>query len=124
MAKVEIDKRAFNRSVRRAFAKANLEWAKDSDSEMRANKWKWLNPPSPRDIVDTGELVESRTLEPGNSGRKYTHKWDADHGIIVQKGYVQVTNEGEYKVYLARDWVKSTNRKKSWKKRLKDNIKL
>lgn len=50
------------RSLNQAFISANGDLGQKFDEAIEAEIWDWPRAPSPRDIVDTGELERSRVL--------------------------------------------------------------
>lgn len=86
-----------------AFAKKVTHLSQAFDAAIAANIWDWTSAPSPRDIVDTGELLNSRqTLISQGSA---TIQWTAEHGKYVQQG----TNK-----MSGRDWVEYTLNKEGY----------
>ena len=73
-----------------AFYRANEVLGRAFQSEVTANKWQWPNPPSPRDIVDTGNLRQSysgeRTRERGDPA--FDHAWNTEYAMAVHEGAV------------------------------------
>lgn len=50
------------RSLGAAFVAANMELGDRFDEAIELNIWDWPRAPSPRDIIDTGYLLDSRVL--------------------------------------------------------------
>jgi len=74
----------------KAFYRANEVLGRAFQSEVTASKWQWPNPPSPRDIVDTGNLRQSysgeRTRERGDPA--FDHAWNVEYAMAVHEGAV------------------------------------
>lgn len=72
------------------FHQANEVLGRKFQNEITANKWSWPNPPSPRDIVDTGTLRGSYVGERVPDGRAPTHdhSWGAEYAMAVHEGAV------------------------------------
>ena len=69
------------------FHQANEVLGREFAKEITANKWLWPNEPSPRDIVDTGELRRSYAGERA-SPTDHDHSWNVDYAMAVHEGYV------------------------------------
>lgn len=70
------------------------------------NVWDWPRGESPRDIVDTGELLEKQLVE--SVGNTITYKCTAKHAKVVRSG--AVLRNGT--VLPGRDWVARAFKKK------------
>lgn len=72
--------------------------------EITSPKWGWPNPPSPRDIVDTGELRGSyeRETQSAPTYVRQIHTWLAPHALLVHEGYTHRNG----KSYPGRPWTK------------------
>lgn len=70
------------------FHQANERLGVEFAKEITANEWNWPTDPSPRDIVDTGELrrsyVGERAQEGGNPA--HDHSWNVDYAMAVHEG--------------------------------------
>ena len=103
--------RIFDRAVRAALDKTAKRLSDEFDTQINTNKWPWdrgttvrkKRPPasSPRDIVDTTDLRESKVQEDIDPyGVKWT--WQTDYSAIVHEG-------GQFKdgsEYPKRPWTK------------------
>lgn len=69
------------------FHQANEVLGREFSKEITANKWDWPSEPSPRDIVDTGELRRSYAGERA-SPTDHDHSWNVDYAMAVHEGYV------------------------------------
>lgn len=69
------------------FHQANEVLGREFAKEITANKWQWPNEPSPRDIVDTGELRRTYAGERA-SPTDHDHSWNVEYGMAVHEGYV------------------------------------
>lgn len=64
---------------------------------ITAKKWPWPNPPTTRDIVDTGSLRQSNTL--AISGMTAVFRWTKDYATFVHEGAISGRRN-----YPARPW--------------------
>lgn len=77
----------------RPFQLANEAEAVRFTQAISSNTWAWPRPPSPRDIVDTGDLRKSQRggmLPPAPDGYSYGHSWgndQVDYALQVHEGY-------------------------------------
>lgn len=69
------------------FHQANEVLGREFAKEITASKWDWPSEPSPRDIVDTGELRRSYAGERA-SPTDHDHSWNVEYGMAVHEGYV------------------------------------
>lgn len=67
------------------FQQANETLGNAFQEEITASKWAWPSDPSPRDIVDTGELRRSYA---GDRDGKFAHihSWNVDYALAVHEG--------------------------------------
>lgn len=70
------------------FHQANELLGRDFTAEISSNKWSWPTEPSPRDIVDTGELRRSYASERAQEGGNpaHDHSWNVDYAMAVHEG--------------------------------------
>lgn len=88
-----------------AFKDANMLLGRQFQQSITANKWPWPNEPSPRDIVDTGQLRDSYADEP-LSKTEHVHSWNTEYAMAVHEG--AVFNDGHS--MPGRPWVRTTLR--------------
>lgn len=69
------------------FHQANEVLGREFAKEITANKWDWPSAPTPRDIVDTGELRRSYAGERA-SETEHDHSWNVDYAMAVHEGAV------------------------------------
>lgn len=67
------------------FHQANEVLGREFAKEITANKWDWPSAPTPRDIVDTGELRRSYAGERA-SKTEHDHSWNTDYAMAVHEG--------------------------------------
>lgn len=67
------------------FHQANETLGRKFTKEIGAPKWSWPTEPSPRDIVDTGELRRSYAGE-RESPVEHSHSWNLDYAMAVHEG--------------------------------------
>ena len=78
-------------------------------AEITAEKWDWPRDPSPRDIVDTGNLRRSLRITRGVGGGLETYfDWTAPYAAMVHDGAVfKATDaEGNARTMTARPWTR------------------
>lgn len=81
-------------------------------AEIRAEKWDWPREPSPRDIVDTGNLAKSLRVSRASSlDRKRLEiifEWTAPYAAVVHDGAVfkRVDEQGNPVTMPARPWTR------------------
>lgn len=70
------------------FHQANEVLGRQFQKEITSNKWDWPNPPSPRDIVDHGDLRRSYVAERVTEGGTpaHDHSWSQDYAMAVHEG--------------------------------------
>lgn len=69
------------------FHQANEQLGVAFAQEISSNKWDWPNEPSPRDIVDDGDLRQSYKGERATP-TDHDHSWNVDYAMAVHEGYV------------------------------------
>lgn len=67
-----------------AFNETNKSLELAFDKEFTRAKWNWPKSPSPRDIVDSGDL--RRSYRPVPSTNYWDHKWTMDYAVAVHEG--------------------------------------
>lgn len=97
---LDLNDDAVLQAVSDAFTEANEILGRQAQQEITANKWAWPNPPSPRDIVDHGQLRSSYGGD--REGDSYAHTWATGYATAVKEGYV--TRSGS--TMPGRDWTK------------------
>lgn len=93
------------RAAREAMEETGQVLERKFAQEITANKWPWPAQPSPRDIVDTGELrgsYERSTQQAGLNVLTQQHRWTAPHALLVHEGYTG--KDG--RVYPGRPWTR------------------
>lgn len=97
--------RDIERAIQAAKAKAMRQLAvyleANFTAEISAVKWGWPNPPTTRDIVDTGRLRSSVTREI-NDDDSVTFYWPLEYASHVHEGYIAIDG----KRYPARPWTR------------------
>jgi hypothetical protein len=100
MATITINTAAINRAAKEALAETCLVMGRAFTESISDPKWAWPRKPSPRDIINTGDLKSSQELIPV-SDREYQFKWGADYSLYVLLGYT--TRAGND--MPARNWI-------------------
>jgi hypothetical protein len=110
----EVNKLVTLRGVCQRTFELSMDWAdKDFDQQMASAKWEWTDKQtrrkngeivgSPRDIIDTGALLQSKRRDPINSSiTEFT--WEDDAAELVHDG--GRTKAGG--AYPARPWTEPT----------------
>jgi len=80
MATVTINTAALNKAAKEALAETCLVMGRSFTESISDPKWAWPREPSPRDIVDTGALRASQSLEQV-SDREYKFTWSTSYEI-------------------------------------------
>jgi hypothetical protein len=83
--------------------------AKRFTQEIRAVKWDWPREPSPRDIIDTGNLRDSLRISPRQGGELRTEfRWEAPYAPWVHDGaaFKRTDAEGNPRTLTARPWTR------------------
>lgn len=70
------------------FHQANEVLGRKFQTEITAKKWDWPSDPSPRDIVDTGELRRSYVgeREAGLPAPEHSHSWNTEYAMAAHEG--------------------------------------
>lgn len=107
MAGLRVDRTKLDSILDSILTQVVDELADICQEEIKSDQWEWAGITrrkngetvgSPRNIVDTGELLDSlKILKSGNSALIY---WDAPHAAIVHEGYV---SDSGY-LYVGRPW--------------------
>ncbi|MFK0731392.1 MAG: hypothetical protein ACFKPT_02725 [Gloeotrichia echinulata GP01] len=93
MSKINIDLNKLNSAINRAFDVVVEAQGEAFQSAIAADIWEWPRETlrqngdlvnSPRDAVDTEELIDSLVISRKESAAEYT--WVADHAAIVHDG--------------------------------------
>lgn len=87
---LEINSDRIEEELAQAFNSAMFALGVKFTEEISTNKWEWIKPPSPRDIVDTGRLRASQSLE-FESPTQALFNWSTDYAVYVHEG-VQFRN--------------------------------
>lgn len=106
MTRIRINHVRVKNISRREFVRLNEQALPDMfERQIKAEKWKWNNNVTvrkngdivgtPRDIVDTGDLLNSYKLR--RDGMKYEHSWGVPYAALVYLGSPR---------YPARPWAK------------------
>lgn len=71
-----------------AFQRANEVLGRKFQQEISDPKWAWPTSPSPRDIVDLGQLRDSYDAQPGKDGQNpiHDHTWSTEYAMAVHEG--------------------------------------
>lgn len=88
---VDIHSGPLQAAVKRGFVLANERLGVEAQQEITSNKWEWPVEPSPRDIVDDGQLRDSYrgNLQPDELNRHvYDHEWPVAHAMANHEGAV------------------------------------
>jgi hypothetical protein len=72
--------------LQQPFKEANELLGRNAQQQITSNKWAWPAAPSPRDIVDNGQLRDSYL--PVDLGLEYEHTWNTDYAMAVHEGAV------------------------------------
>lgn len=97
---LKLDDESIVRQAQAAFKEANEVFGRDAAKAITDKQWGWPTDPSPRDIVDTGQLRGS--YEPSASSNDYEHSWGMEYAAANHNGAI-LKNGG---VLAARPWTK------------------
>lgn len=99
-----------NDALNEAWDDLSAYMARRFTAEITAEKWDWPRDPSPRDIVDTGNLRKSLRVERGaDQDQLETYfNWTAPYAASVHDGAVfkSVDSEGNARTATARPWTR------------------
>lgn len=102
MAKQQkVDTKVLDRAITAATQELINRLSAEYTSEISADKWKW-NDGSLRDIVDTGRLRASQTVQKAGNNR-YQFSWPVEYALQVHEG-TKLKGGGEWP---ARPWTKT-----------------
>ena len=73
-------------AIDQAFEEAMFLLGREMTKAISDNIWQWPNPPSPRNIVDTGRLRGSQQLTFPTPGTAL-FAWPVDYALFVHEGY-------------------------------------
>ena len=111
---------SFAAELLRALEEAAQDTALAMDAEFAADIrtaiWDWPNPPSPRDIVETGNLAASQRpprIATAPAALAVDFVWTATYSIFVHEGYVRNSGNGELR-FPARPWTRTTLSRIDW----------
>ncbi len=99
---LDFDTNDAKKAAQQAFRDTALILAGQLTQSISDPSWDWPNEPSPRDIVDTGRLRSSQTIEIGNMQAEYA--WPVEYAEYVHDGVA--LNNGT--VLPARPWIDKT----------------
>lgn len=88
-------------ALARPFREANELLGRGFDKEITSNKWSWPTAPSPRDIIDDGQLRNAYDGQP-LTPELYEHSWNTEYAMAVNQG--AVFDDG--RSMPGRDWTK------------------
>lgn len=91
-----------------AWGEANMVLGREFQKRITSNMWAWPSSPSPRDIVDQGQLRDSYTPT-SITPVVFEHAWNTEYAMAVHEGAVR--KAGNTTVTTpARPWVRVTLR--------------
>lgn len=99
MAKLKIDAKKLQKASREAFRETALLFGRSLTMAISSPDWNWPSAPSPRDLVDTGQLRSSQQLL-FFGDTEAVFSWNTEYAIYVHEGYT--TRSGT--VYPGRPW--------------------
>jgi hypothetical protein len=105
-----IDPTLINEALNEAWDDFSAYVGRRFTNEITAEKWEWPRQPTPRDIVDTGNLRASqrisRGLEPGSLETFF--EWTAPYAATVHDGAVfkETDADGNPRTTPARPWTR------------------
>lgn len=86
--------------IQDAWVDSMLILSREFTQQISDPKWRWPNNPSPRDIVDTGQLRSSQQDDIQRD--QATFSWPVEYAPYVHEGYVGIDG----KTYPARPWTR------------------
>lgn len=93
-----------------AWGEANMVLGREFQKRITSNIWAWPRSPSPRDIVDQGQLRDSYTPT-AITPTVFEHAWNTDYAMAVHEGAVYKDGAGNaVRAMPARKWVRVTLR--------------
>ncbi|PHJ69143.1 hypothetical protein VF14_03130 [Nostoc linckia z18] len=75
-----------DRALDAAFRETMFLLGREFTKSITDNVWQWPNPPSPRNIIDSGRLRSCQQLTFQGTG-KATFAWPVDYSFYVHQGY-------------------------------------
>ncbi len=93
-----------------AFNEANMVLGREFQKRITSNMWAWPSSPSPRDIVDHGQLRDSYTPT-AITPTVFEHAWNTEYAMAVHEGALYKDGKGNaVRAMPARPWVRVTLR--------------
>ena len=115
--RIQIDTQVMTKKLSKAMSSYSKELDQKLDHQFFNSKWEWPRLTrrrngqivgSPRNIIDTGELLNSKQgptpVYGGKIGRRWT--WNTPYASLVKNGYISRTGE----IVPARDWIRAALR--------------
>ncbi|HLO87632.1 MAG TPA: hypothetical protein VK203_21865 [Nostocaceae cyanobacterium] len=99
MTRVSLDFSAVDRQAELAFKQTMLLLGRQFTQAITSNIWDWPNPPSPRNIINTGRLRSSQQLTFPAPGQAL-FAWPVDYALYVHQGYTMSNGA----VFPGRPW--------------------
>lgn len=102
MAKVKIDTAKINKAIARSMDRTVDRLSESFDYAIEADLYDYPRTTvrksgeivsSPRNIVDLGNLLESKVVSRSNDGRSAEFAWDVAYAIAVHDGYTTRTGK-------------------------------
>lgn len=84
---LRLSTREVTKEMEDAFQQTNELLGRQFQKEITSDKWAWPTTPSPRDIVDTGQLRDSYEGDPVGP-REYQHTYNTRYALAVHEGAV------------------------------------
>jgi hypothetical protein len=110
---IRLNRGQLDSKINRAFADTADAYADQCQQELRSDKWNWpgetirssgVTVGSPRDIVDTGDLINSQQptrIQQQGDRTVATIEYSSDHAAVVHEGWADQT------IYPGRPWSKT-----------------
>ncbi|MBD0266155.1 MAG: hypothetical protein ICV85_12775 [Tolypothrix sp. T3-bin4] len=92
-----------DRALDAAFKETMFLLGREFTKSITSNVWDWPNPPSPRNIIDTGRLRSSQQLTFQGTGQAI-FTWPVDYALYVHEGYTMPDGS----VFPGRPWTRQT----------------
>lgn len=92
---MNIDTQKLDKAIQQAFDKTVEIQSEYFDQAITGDNWEWPRATirsdgsiagSPRDIVDTGTLLNSKVISRSTDGTSAEYTWDTDYAIYVHEG--------------------------------------
>ena len=96
MAKLRIDKAKLDKAITRSFDSVVAKVSDAMDEAIASDVWDYPRQTkrrngelagSPRSIVDTGELLDSKVISRSSVGNAVEFSWEAPHSLYAHEGY-------------------------------------